>query len=218
MINRVIKTRAALLAFAAPLLFTAPALADDNRRSEATISVQNGNTSFSLSTDGRISASYGRYDNRRYRRDHHDRRRHDYHRRDNRHGYYLNEYGQSRDEVRYIERQAIRACRRAVRAEADYIGFHDVDFERRARTRQIGPRGFRVRFRKVEFEGHRRDFKRTVVCTVRGGSNVKHIEGMPRWGRRDYSHYSRSEWRTYDRRHDGHRHSRGDYCPADYGY
>ncbi len=212
MINRVIKTRVAALAIAAPLLLTAPALADHNQRTEATISVQDGNTRFSISSNGRFSASYGNSGRR-----HQSHRRHRDHGRSG-YGYQLNEYGQNSREVRRLERRATRACRSAILAEANYIGFSDVDFERRASTRQIGPHGFRVRFKDVEFEGRRREYERDVICTVRGGNTVKNIEGIPRRGRRDYSGYNQSDWRTYDRRHVGHDHNRGDYCPADYGY
>jgi len=219
MINRIMTSRVAALALAAPLLFTAPALADHGRRGEATISVQNGNARLSISTDGRYSASYGNYhgrrdNNRRYR----SGQRHGHNNRGYDRGYGLNNWGQDRYEVRQLERRATRACRRAIREEANYIGFRDVDFERRAYARQIGPRGFSVTFNRVEFEGRRRDFERSVTCTVRGGDNVKNIDGIPRWGRRDYSGYSQNDWRTYDRRHVGHDHSRGDYCQADYGF
>ena len=226
MINRVMNSRVAALALAAPLLFTAPALADHNRdqsRTSATVSIQTGNGGLVFSTGNQSYGRYGRNDgsyghrnrNGRYHRRHQSRRSYGHHDdRDRR----PNRYGQNRHEVRQMERQATRACRRAVLQEANYIGFYDVDFDRRASTRQTGPYTLRVRFKDVEFEGRGRDFERDVICTVNGGNTVKYIEGIPRWGRRDYSRYSQNDWQVYDRRHVGHDHNRGDYCPADYRY
>ena len=205
-------SRVAALALAAPLLFTTPALADHGRRGEATISVQNGNARLSISTDGRLSASSGNYYGRQHRNQSYRRG----HRNDR--GYGLNRWGQDHYEVRQLERRATRACRRAIRQEANYVGFRRAETGRRVHAQQIGPRGFEVRFNRVQFEGRRRDFNRAVTCTVRGGNDVKRLDGIPRWGRRDYSGYSQNDWRVYDRRHVGHDHSRGDYCAADYGF
>lgn len=152
-----------------------------------------------------------------------------------RHG---NEYGQSRREVKHLERDAVRACRRAVRDQAYNIGFRDVDFDDGWRARQIGPRGFRVHLNEVEFEGRRRDLERGVTCIVRRGE-VRSVEGLPQPGRRGYQRnarhsysgygavggydgrydgFTQRQWRTYNSRHKGHNHSRGDYCPMDNGY
>ena len=86
-----------------------------------------------------------------------------------------------------------RACRRAIRNEASYIGFRDVDFDHGRRARQIGPRGFEVTFNEVEFEGRRRDFERPVTCIVRRGDNVKRIFGIPEPGRRHNRQYRNNQ-------------------------
>ena len=158
------KPRAAALAFAAPLLLTAPALAGPAKGYTAPavkLSVDTGSAKFQLVR-------------------HHDGYYRDYHR-----GAYYNEFGQTRAQERDLRHQAIRACRRAIKSEAYHIGFRDVDFDDGRRARQIGPRGFVVKFKEVEFEGRRREFERSVSCTVRRG-NVKHIEGIPQPGRRGY--------------------------------
>lgn len=192
MINRIMTTRAAALAFAAPLLLAAPALADHNQsptqRSGATISVQTGNGSLYFNT-GNNRLSYAS----------HNRRNGDYR------GYRVNQYGQNREEVRRLKRRAIRACRRAIVDEAYAIGFRDVDFEDGRRAHQIGPHGFRVTFNEVEFESRRRDIERRVSCTVRGGNNVKHIEGLPRRGHRGYGRRDRDDHHRRNRDHRGHR-------------
>lgn len=162
--NRIMTTRVAALALAAPLLFTAPALADKahGKRSGATISVQTGNGAITYSTrSNRISyAGYG-YRDRAYARD---------------------RYGRPE-----LERQAKRACRRAIAQKASYIGFRDIDFDSRGRAYQIGPRGFEVTFNEVEFEGRRRDFERPVTCIVRQGQ-VHRVDGIPQPGRHHRRH------------------------------
>ena len=78
-------------------------------------------------------------------------------------------------------RDAIQACRAGIRHEARRIGFRDVDFDSRAWAQRIGRGDYQVRFREVEFEGRRREFERSVTCTVRNG-RVTWIDGMPRGG------------------------------------
>lgn len=156
--------RAAALALAAPLLLTAPALADhgkSNKRVSGSITVQTGNGALHFGYGDR---SYGRigYSNHR------------------RYGY--NDYQSNRQ----LKRQAIRACRRAIRNEAHYLGFHDVDFDDGRYAEQIGPRGFRVTFNEVEFETRRRDIERPVTCIVRRGDQVREIYGIPQRGHRGH--------------------------------
>lgn len=97
------------------------------------------------------------------------------------HGRYAN--------TRQLRRNAVRTCRRAIRDEGYYKGFHDIDFEDR-RVRQVGPAGFIVRY-ETEFEGRRREFERNVYCEVRRGRIVA-LEGIPQPGRyrqkRRYGH------------------------------
>ncbi|MCR9080701.1 MAG: hypothetical protein NXH78_16555 [Hyphomonadaceae bacterium] len=158
------KPRAAALALAAPLLFTAPALADQGKSStrvNGTISIQTENGGLHLNLGDRGYRSYGYNTGRHY--GHNNRR-----------------------DVRRMKRRAIRACRRAIRAEADYLGFRDVDFDDGRYAERIGPRGFRVTFNEVEFEGRRRDFERPVTCIVRRGDEVRQIHGIPRRGDRGH--------------------------------
>ena len=170
MINRIMQPRAAALALAAPLLFTAPALADHGKSSKrvtGSISVQTGNGAFHIG-----------YNDRGYR--------------SNRH-YGHNSYYGDRQSYRQMKRRAIRACRRAIRDEAHYLGFRDVDFDDGRYAEQIGPRGFRVTFNEVEFETRRRDIERPVTCIVRRGDQVRQLYGIPQRGKRGnnrgYGHY-----------------------------
>lgn len=165
MINRIMTPRAAALAIAAPLLFSAPALADHGKstRSSATVSIQNGQAGLTLHVGDRGRYGYTTNYDRNYRGYHHD-----------------NSY-----RLKEAKRRAIRSCRRAVRDQAHYAGFREVDFDSRGRAYQIGPRGFEVTFREVEFEGRRRDFERRVSCIVRRGE-VRQIDGIPQPRRRGH--------------------------------
>lgn len=170
MMKRIMQPRAAALALAAPLLFTAPALADHGKTSKnvsGTISIQTDNGGLHLNIGDRGYRSYGYNTNRHY--GHGDR-------------YY------GRREVRQMKRRAIRACRQAIRAEANYLGFYDIDFDDGRYAEQIGPRGFRVTFNEVEFEGRRRDIERQVTCIVRRGDQVREIYGIPKRGQRGHRH------------------------------
>ena len=160
------KPRAAALALAAPLLFAAPALADhgnSGKRVTGSISVQTGNGALQFNVDNRGYGSVGYNTNRRYGQNGH--------------------YGDQR-EYRQMKRRAIRACRRAIREEAHYRGFRDIDFDDGRYAEQIGPRGFRVTFNEVEFETRRRDIERPVTCIVRRGDQVRDIRGIPTRGQR----------------------------------
>jgi len=169
MMKRIMQPRAAALALAAPLLLAAPALADKGKSSKrvtGSISVQTDNGALHLNLGDRGYRSHG-----------YTTRHHDYGYGHNR--YDVNEWGQTRREVRRMKRRAIRACRSAIHSEAHHLGFYDVDFEDGRRARQIGPRGFRVTFNEVEFESRRRDIERRVTCIVRRGDIVRRIEGLP---------------------------------------
>lgn len=169
MMKRIMKPRAAALALAAPLLFAAPALADHNRsdhRVTGGVTVQTGNGSLYFGVGDNGYRSYG-YTTKRHR---------DY-------GYGYGHYGH---DDRKLKRRAIRACRAAIRDEAHYRGFRDVDFDRGRYAERIGPRGFRVTFHEVEFETRRRDIERPVTCIVRRGDVVKRIDGIPHRRGRDH--------------------------------
>ncbi|MEM9586882.1 MAG: hypothetical protein AAGA03_06340, partial [Planctomycetota bacterium] len=170
MMKAIMKPRAAALAFAAPLLFAAPALADNGRANKGvtgSVTFQNGAgaLTFDIGQNGlrsNVHHRHGSYGHRNYRHYGHD------------------DYQQSNRQAR---RTAIQACRRAIRREANYIGFHDVDFERGRYAERIGPRVYRVTFNEVDFEGRLLDFERRVSCFVRRGDRVVDIQGIPVPGR-----------------------------------
>ena len=96
---------------------------------------------------------------------------------------YDTDYG-FRQGQRVLRRDAARKCRRAISNAVYSRGFLDLEFDDR-RIRQIGPKGFLVRF-ETEVEGYRREFENDVYCTVRHG-RVVNIEGVPvPGGRRGY--------------------------------
>jgi len=146
---------AAIVALAAPALFTLPAAADT--RSVARVETLLGSdTKLTLS----IGSGYG-----------------DYHRGG---GYRrgLNQYGQTGWEVRELSRDAAKACRQAVRYEARQLGYRDIEIDDDLYVRQTGPRGFFVTLGEVEFEGRRRDVETRVSCEIRRGSVIS-VEGVP---------------------------------------
>jgi hypothetical protein len=146
---------AVVVAFAAPALFTLPAAADT--RSVARIETLLGSdTTLTLA----IGSGYDDHRGAGYRRG-------------------LNQHGQTDWEVRELSRDAVQACRQAVRYEARQLGYRDVDIDDDQRVRQIGPRGFFVTLDEVEFEDRRRDIETRVSCEIRRG-NVVSVEGIPR--------------------------------------
>ena len=181
MMTRIITPRVTAVALAASALFAAPAAADRVKpRASASVTVDLGE-----SAQLTLSSARGHV-------------HHAHHRRGDR--YYYDD--------RDLRRDAVRQCRQAIRSEGYSRGFRDVDFEGR-RVRQVGPRGFVVRF-NTEFEGRRREFERNVRCEVRRGRIVA-LDGVPWPGRRYRG------GRDYDRIHQGHDHARGAYCPLDGG-
>lgn len=173
MINRIITPRLAAVAFAASVVIAAPAVADPVNGALLKLEKE-------LSHDTSLVIQIGGND---YRRGNSHRGYRDY--RDRRYGPRLNEFGQTPRQERRLRRDAIQMCRRATAHQAYNIGFHEVDFDNDRRVRQLGPRGFRVRLKDVEFEGRRRDIERDVVCTVRRG-RVVNVEGVPQPRRRGY--------------------------------
>lgn len=147
---------AAVVALAAPALITLPATADTGALAKIETQIGSG---------ARLTLAIGSsgYDSHRpndYRRG-------------------LNQYGQTDREVRELSRDARQACRQAVRTEARYLGYRDVDFDDDQRVRQVGPRGFIVSFDEVEFEGRRADRETRVTCEIRRGDVVS-VAGIPR--------------------------------------
>ena len=163
MMKRIMTPRAAAVAFAASALVATPALADpshgkkhnhDQRHVSGALQVDIGNgLSVTLANGGWDHGYYGQRGSRHY-------------------GY------QDRRRLKELRREAIRACKRAVRYESRNRGFRRVYLDDVERVRQIGPRGFVVRA-EFEFEGRRRDFERDVTCTVRRG-RVVDISNLPR--------------------------------------
>lgn len=148
---------AAVVALAAPALFALPASA---QASVASIETRLGD-----STTLTLAIGSAGYDS--YRRDAYDWRRG------------LNYWGQTEREARALHREAVRACADAVREEAYYLGFRDVDIDDDRRTRQVSRQGFLVHFDDVEFEDRRHDVRTRVSCDVHRG-RVTSIEGLPR--------------------------------------
>ena len=164
MMKRIMNTRVAALALAATPLLAAPAFADAPGRTvtaSPAVSLNLGDASLYVSVG-------------------HDRWRD----RNNGRHYRTNEWGQRPWEVRQLKREALNKCVRAVQRQGYRAGFRDVDIDDDYRVRQIGPRGFDVRLRDVEFEGRRRDFDTRVSCTVRQGT-VRNISGLPQPGHRN---------------------------------
>ncbi len=150
---------AAVVALAAPALFTLPAQAD-TRGAIAKVETRIGdNTTFTLALGGSAYDAAYRPRGSDYRRG-------------------LNQWGQTDREVRDLSRDALQACRQAVRTEARRMGYRDVDFDDDQRVRQTARYGFVVRFDEVEFESRRRDVETRVSCDVRKG-RVTSVSGIP---------------------------------------
>jgi hypothetical protein len=163
MMNPIQTLGAAVVALAAPALITLPAAAD-TRGSLARVETQLGS-----GTTLTLAIGSSGYDSYRPRGS------------DYRRGF--NFYGQTDREVRDLTRDAIRACRQAIRQEARYLGYRDVDFDddRDDRyVRQVARYGFIVDFDEVEFEGRKRDRESRVSCEVRRGDVVS-LAGIPRF-------------------------------------
>ena len=142
----------------AALLLAAPAAAD-------TRSVARIETRISENTTLTLALGSSGYDSYRHR---------DW---DHRRGF--NYWGQTDHEVRELTREAVQACRQAVRYEARQTGFRDVEIDDDRRVRQVGPFGFQVTFDEVEFEDRKRDVETSVFCEVRAG-HVIALDGLPR--------------------------------------
>lgn len=156
MINRIIKPRAAILAFAAIALFTTPAYAERGDRNHNRHN-QNG-VSITVSTD--LAGNYNTRHNSRHNARHH------------------NQYGDrfTRREQRQMRRQAIRACRQGIRYDVSQTRFRNAHFGEVHNVERIGPRGYRVTVH-THIDGRRRSFDRDVTCTVRRGE-LRRIEGL----------------------------------------
>ena len=165
MIKCIMTPRAAAVAFAASALFAAPALADPVTQHKPAKGGKAASVQFNFGNGVELSYASGDWALNHY------------------HGYYGNRGYRNRDyNQRYrqqrLRKDAIQACRRAVKYEARNRGFRRAYFEGVERVRQIGPRGFLVRA-EFEFEGRRRDFDRDVTCEVRRG-RVVDINNLPR--------------------------------------
>lgn len=151
---------AAVVALAAPALFALPAAADGPRGTIAKVETP------LLGAQVTLSASAGHRDDFRGPR---------YNGR--------NEWGQTDRQVAELRRDAMQACRSAIRTEGFRAGFREVDFDKDHWARQLGPRNFFVTFQEVEFETGRRDIEARVDCEVRNG-RVTQVSGIPH--NRDY--------------------------------
>lgn len=153
---------AAVVALAAPALFALPAAADGPRGTIAKVETPLLGAEITLS-------SGARYDHRD------DFRGPRYNGR--------NEWGQTERQVNELRRDAVQACRAAIRQEGRRAGFREVDFDKDHWARQLGPNGFQITFKEVEFETGRRDIETRVDCEVHRG-RVTTVSGIPH--NRDY--------------------------------
>lgn len=158
MMNCIMRSGAAALALAASALFALPAAAD-SPAAQARVTTRVAGTSALFVQVG--------FDGRDYRPV-------TYSARGSAPAYRMNETDR-------LGRKAIQICRSSIQREARRRGYRDVDFDSRAWAQQIGPAGYKVRFREVEFEGRRHDVERSVSCTVRQG-RVSDIDGLPHYG------------------------------------
>ena len=174
MMKRIMTPRITAVALAASAILMAPAaLAEAPHAPHA--NKLHGSVSIDLGRDARLTFETGRSGflhpaHHRYRYDRRDR--------------------YDRYDTRADRRRAVRQCRRAIRSEGYARGFREIDFDGR-RVRQVGPRGFVVRF-DTEFEGRRREVERIVRCEVRRGRIVD-LEGVPWPGRN--RHHNRNRYR-----------------------
>ncbi len=167
MINRIMTTRVAALAFAAIPLTAAPALADQPSWKPATstsgLSLSIGDASFYVSTG---TNSWRGRDGRSYSR---------------------SRYGQNPWEARQLRRSAVESCAASIQRQGYRVGFRDVDIDDDIRVQQTGRNSFTIRFEDVEFEGRRRELERDISCSVAYG-NVVALHGIPQPGSRGYGY------------------------------
>ncbi|MEM7493040.1 MAG: hypothetical protein AAF296_06625 [Pseudomonadota bacterium] len=176
MMKAIMTIRVAGLALAASALTTASALADDETRTERSVST---------STERSVSTSAERSVTTKPLRD----RRYVYTNRVNQtrgtsndqvarpEG--VNQFGQTRREVQALESTAIRACRSAITRKGNANGFGIVSFEPAQRAIQTGPEGFTVTLYNVDFQARRGVIERNVRCVVERGTRVETLDGVP---------------------------------------
>ncbi len=149
MINRIMTLRVAAVAMAASALFALPAAADRADRID-NHQVYGGKTAPHARDIGhkdpyRGDTAYGMTD----------------------------PYGDPyRARNRALERNALRQCRAAIRQKARYLGYRDIDFERKRDVRRVGPAGYNIVFYDVEVEDRYRQVEGDVYCTIRRGDVV----------------------------------------------
>ena len=168
MMKAIMTIRVAGLALAASALTTAPALADDETRTERSVSTS---AERSVTTQplrdrryvytNRVAQTRGTSDNQVARPEG------------------VNQFGQTRRDVEALESTAIRACRSAVTRKGNANGFGIVSFEAAQRAIQTGPEGFTVTLYDVDFQARRGVIERNVRCIVERGTRIETIEGVP---------------------------------------
>lgn len=153
--NAVIPFRALAVAFAAPMLFAVPAAAQSAERTITRIETPLPGVTVQLTQS---HATRDHYRAPGYRGG--------------------PAYGYNDRQVRAMRRDAVQACRAAIRQEGRRLGYRDIDIDDDLRVRQTGPASFHVRFDEVEFESRRRDIERRVACdTFRG--RVTNLSSLP---------------------------------------
>jgi hypothetical protein len=169
MMNRIRSLGVAVVALAAPVLLAAPAAADTVRGGLAKVETRIGD-------DTKLTLAI-RSD------DYEDHRRSGYGHGDD--GYRggrgydrYNEWGQTEREARELRRDALRACRQAIRYEAESRGYFDIDLLDEPRAYQVGRRSFTVTLDHVVLESRYRDRAARLTCEVRRGEVVS-VDGFP---------------------------------------
>jgi len=165
MINRIMKTGVVAVALAASTLLAAPATAQDGFRSNRAVSeaqLRGGLNERFQNDRGR------RADLRQNRRNDFGNRRHARHHNVRGHDVWRNDYGQTREEVKYLADKAIYACACQLEIDAYKYGYKEGAFRRTPHYEQIGPNRFIVKGTAKLFDGY--DYSRQGYdCVVKRG-------------------------------------------------
>ncbi len=156
MMKRIMKIGVTAVALAASALLATPATAQPGNRADLGVSaaeLRGGAGDFRRGRGDR-TVFRGRRQNDKGRNIHHQ--------------VFLNEYGQTPKEVRYLIKDAIYACSCQLEIDARKYGYKDAGFRRTPHVEQIGPRRFIVKGRAKLFDGY--DYSRQPYdCVVRKG-------------------------------------------------
>ncbi|MDJ0920591.1 MAG: hypothetical protein QNI84_05645 [Henriciella sp.] len=195
-------SRAAVLAIAAPLLLTVPALA------QPAPPIVKGKVAKSIAAERALHGApvplvppvraikHGKHAKHAKRHHHGHAYGYGYTRDYGQRGYYghghrgyqVNQFGQTKREVRSLRREAFQTCAAKVARKGYRAGAYDVDVHRSdSRVRQIAPYGFVVRMKDVHADTPRGYVSADVTCKVRRG-RVVDLDGMPHYAPRGYGY------------------------------